>query len=271
MKKKKVDLKKTKDLKMAFVNLEIENNQAWITINKEKSLNALNTVVIDELKEAIEKAEAESVRTIIITGAGGKAFVAGADIAEMKDFNSIQAAAFSESGHLTFKSLEQAKAVTIAMVDGFALGGGFELALSCDLVFATEKSKFGLPEVGLGLIPGFGGTQRLSRTLGLHMAKALTLSGDMVSADFLEKRGLVYKVSESREALLEEVRAYVKRVSQKGPQSVATAKRAIQKGYSLEFSDALKLEQQEFALLFGTKETEEGMSAFVEKRNPEFN
>lgn len=256
---------------MTFINLEIDNGQAWITINKEKSLNALNTQVIKELKEAVEKADAEHVRTIVITGAGGKAFVAGADIAEMKEFTSIQAAAFSESGHMAFKSLEKSKAVTIAMVDGFALGGGFELALSCDVIFATEKSKFGLPEVGLGLIPGFGGTQRLSRSLGLHMAKALTLSGDMVDAKFLESRGVVYKVTSDQEALTEEVRAYAKRISQKGRQAVGTAKKSIQKGYSLEFTDSLKLEQQEFALLFGTKETEEGMSAFVEKRRPAFN
>ncbi len=253
-----------------LVNLEIENNTAWITINKEKSLNALNSEVLKGLRESIETADKEHVRSIVITGAGGKAFVAGADIAEMKDFTSIEATKFSEDGHTIFRSLEKSKAVTIAMVDGFALGGGFELALSCDVVFATDKSKFGLPEVSLGLIPGFGGTQRLSRSLGVHMAKALTLSGDMVDAAFLESKGVVYKTATDRDALLEEVKGYVKRVSQKGPQAVSTAKKTIQKGHSLEFTDALKLEQQDFALLFGTKETEEGMTAFLEKRKPSF-
>lgn len=258
------------DLTNEFVVLKIENKSGWITINNEKSLNALNTEVLKGLKESIEAAEKQHVRTIIITGAGGKAFVAGADIAEMKDFTSMRAAKFAEEGHSVFRSLEKAKAVTIAMIDGFALGGGFELALSCDVVFATKKSKFGLPEVGLGLIPGFGGTQRLSRSLGLHIAKAVILSGDMVDAKFLETQGVVYKVCADREILLEEVTGYAKRILQKGSKAVSTAKHVIQKGHSLEFTDALKFEQQDFALLFGTKESEEGMSAFIEKRKPCF-
>lgn len=253
-----------------FVKVKIENNISWITIEKEKSLNALNTKVLSELSEAVTFSEKEHVRAIVITGSGGKAFVAGADVAEMKDFNSVQASEFTSEGHKVFRALEKSKAVTVAMVDGFALGGGFELALSCDVVFATEKSKFGLPEVSLGLIPGFGGTQRLSRSLGLHLAKALTLSGDMVDAKFLEDKGVVYKTAADRDALTAEVSGYVKRISQKGPQAVSIAKHVVQKGFSLQFDDALKLEQQDFALLFGTTEALEGMTAFLEKRKPDF-
>ncbi len=253
-----------------LVNFEIKNSTAWITINKEESLNTLNSEVLSGLKDSIKEADKKHTRTIVITGAGGKAFVAGADIKEMKEFTSIQATKFSEKGHAVFQSLEKSKAVTIAMVDGFALGGGFELALSCDVIFATNNSKFGLPEVGLGLIPGFGGTQRLSRSLGLHIAKALILSGDIVDARFLESQGIVFKISENKEELLLQVKAYIKRILQKSPQAVSTAKMTIQKGYSLEFMDALKLEQQDFALLFGTKQTQEGMIAFLEKRKPNF-
>lgn len=253
-----------------FVKIKIEEKTSWITIEKEKSLNALNAKVLDELSEAIELSEKEHVRTIVITGSGGKAFVAGADILAMKSFNSVEATNFAEKGHKVFRSLEKARAVTIAMVDGFTLGGGFELALSCDVIFATEQSKFGLPEVSLGLIPGFGGTQRLSRSLGLHLAKALTLSGDMVDAKFLEVRGVVYKSVPDQESLVKEVSSYAKRVSQKGPKAVSVAKQVVQKGHGLKFEDSLKLEQQEFALLFGTKETKEGMDAFLEKRKAVF-
>jgi enoyl-CoA hydratase len=253
-----------------FIKVKIENQISWITIEKEKSLNALNTKVLEELSGAIELSEKERVRSIVITGSGGKAFVAGADISEMKDFNSVEATKFAAEGHRVFRSLEKTKAVTIAMIDGFTLGGGFELALSCDVLFATEKSKFGLPEVSLGLIPGFGGTQRLSRSVGLHLAKALTLSGDMVDAKFLEVRGVVYKTFADRETLMTEVSSYAKRISQKGPKAVSIAKHVVQKGYSLQFEDALKLEQQDFALLFGTPEAQEGMTAFLEKRRPDF-
>jgi enoyl-CoA hydratase len=255
---------------MEYINLNIEGKNATLTINKEKSLNALNRKVLEELNHAIDTARNEEVRVLFIEGAGDKAFVAGADISEMINLKSADAKQFAELGHKVFSKLETSKFVTIARVDGFALGGGFELALACDVVFATEKSKFGLPEVGLGLIPGFGGTQRLSRSVGLHTAKALTLSGDMVSADFLSAKGVVYKVCKDLEEMNAETLSYAKRISTKGPAAVATAKMTIQKGYSLKAPDALILEQQEFALLFGTKEASEGMKAFTEKRKPEF-
>ena len=243
---------------------------ATLTINKEKSLNALNRQVLEEIDHAIDTAANEKVRLLFVEGAGEKAFVAGADISEMLNLKSVEAKKFSELGHKVFKKLESSPFVSVAKVNGFALGGGFELALACDVIFATTSSKFGLPEVGLGLIPGFGGTQRLSRSIGLHAAKALTLSGDMVDAEFLSNKGLIYKVCKDQEELNTESLAFAKRVSSKGPVSVFTAKAAIQKGFDLKQPDALTLEQQEFALLFGTKEASEGMAAFVEKRKPEY-
>jgi len=255
---------------MEFINLNFEGKNATLTINKEKSLNALNKKVLEEFDHAIDTAVKEEIRVLFIEGAGEKAFVAGADISEMLKLKSAEAKQFAELGHKVMSKLEKSKFVTVAKVDGFALGGGFELALACDVIFATEKSKFGLPEVGLGLIPGFGGTQRLSRSIGMHMAKALTLSGDMVDAQFLSSKGLIYRVCKDLEELNSESLGYAKRISTKGPQAVSTAKMAIQKGYSLKIPDALILEQQEFALLFGTKESTEGMKAFTEKRKAEF-
>jgi len=255
---------------MEFINLNIEGKNASLTINKEKSLNALNKKVLEEIDHAIETAANEEVRVLFIEGAGEKAFVAGADISEMVNLKSAEAKKFAELGHKVFSKLESAKFVTIARVDGFALGGGFELALACDVVYATEKSKFGLPEVGLGLIPGFGGTQRLSRSVGIHTAKAITLSGDMVDAQFLHAKGVVYKVCKDLEEMNKETLSYAKRIETKGPAAVSTAKMAIQKGFGLKVSEALILEQQEFALLFGTKEATEGMKAFTEKRKAEF-
>jgi len=255
---------------MDYINLNIEGKHATLTINKEKSLNALNRQVLEEIDHAIDTATNENVNVLFIEGAGDKAFVAGADISEMVNLKSAEAKKFAELGHAVFSKLEHSKFVTVARVDGFALGGGFELALACDVVYATEKSKFGLPEVGLGLIPGFGGTQRLSRSIGLHLAKALTLSGDMVDAQFLSDKGVVYRICKDKDEMLSESLSYAKRVSTKGPDAVATAKMTIQKGYGLKMSEALIVEQQEFALLFGTKESAEGMAAFIEKRKAEF-
>lgn len=255
---------------LEFIIYEKKEKAAFITINKEKSLNALNEKVLEELNFCFDQAVKDNPRLLFISGAGEKAFVAGADISEMKEFNSVEATEFADLGNATFKKIESLKFPVVALVDGFTLGGGFELALSCDFILATKKSKFGLPEVSLGLIPGFGGTQRLSRSLGKHLAKALTLTGDMVSADFLYERNLIYKIFENRDELFAEAEKMTKTISLKGPKAVATAKYAIQAGYDLELKDGIDIEKQEFALLFGTKETKEGLSAFLEKRKPEY-
>ncbi len=256
---------------MNFVKVEtIEDHVQKITIDKEKSLNALNTEVLDELKVLLESEDVKNARLVFIDSAGDKAFVAGADIAEMKAFTSAQAASFSKLGHYVFSLFEHLSAVTISLVDGYTLGGGFELALSTDIILATEKSMFGLPEVSLGLIPGFGGTQRLSRSLGLHLAKYLTLTGEMLSANDLCEKGLVAKVFKTKEDLIKYSDKLKDKVLLKGPYAVKVAKQTIHKGFSLEFKDSLELEKQEFSLLFGTKENQEGVSAFLEKRKPNF-
>lgn len=256
---------------MEFIKTEsLEHQTVKITIVKEKSLNALNKEVLEELNETLKTEAVKKARAVILTGSGGKAFVAGADIAHMKGFSSVAATKFSNLGHSVFSGLEALKAVTIAHVDGFALGGGFELALSNDIILATEKSKFGLPEVSLGLIPGFGGTQRLSRSLGTHFAKALTLTGEMVSAEELCNKGLVFKTFENIESLEEYSLKLISKIVKKGPHAVNVAKQTIQKGQNMGLSEALDLEKQEFSLLFGTKESNEGISAFMEKREPNF-
>ena len=256
---------------MEFIKTKFSNEGVFsITIEKEKSLNALNQQVLTELSETLKTEDVKKARVVTISGSGDKAFVAGADIAEMKDFSSVTATKFSKLGHSVFSGLEALSAVTIAKVDGFALGGGFELALATDIILATEQSRFGLPEVSLGLIPGFGGTQRLSRSVGAHYAKALALTGEMVSAVDLCSKGLVFKTFNTA-AELEEFSAKIcAKIIAKGPHAVQVAKQTIQKGQNMKLNEALDLEKQEFSLLFGTKESKEGVSAFLEKRKPNF-
>jgi len=257
---------------LEFIKIEnISDGVERIFIDKEKSLNALNSQVLNELKEALDDEAIKKARVLLIDSAGDKAFVAGADITEMSEFTSVQAKDFSRLGHEVFSMLEQLRAVTISLVDGYTLGGGFELALSTDMILATKKSLFGLPEVSLGLIPGFGGTQRLSRSLGTHFAKALTLTGEMISAEDLYSRGLIFKTFEIKEELTEYVTKLSSKILLKGPYAVHVAKQTIQKGRTMKSEEALELEQQEFSLLFGTKENKEGVLAFIEKRKPDFN
>jgi enoyl-CoA hydratase len=256
---------------MDFIKVEtIDEGVEKIFIDKEKSLNALNSQVLKELKEALESESVKKARVLFLDSAGDKAFVAGADIAEMNDFTSVQAREFSKLGHQVFLQLESLKAVTISLVNGYALGGGFELALSTDIILATKNSQFGLPEVSLGLIPGFGGTQRLSRSLGTHFAKALTLTGEMVGAEELFSKGLVYKVFDNKDELISFSKKIADKILLKGPYAVYVAKQTIQKGRNMGVKEALELEQQEFSLLFGTKENQEGITAFLEKRKPNF-
>ncbi len=256
---------------MDFVKLNVQGSVANIEISKEKSLNALNRQVLTELSKAIDEIKTSStVRVVTLTGAGEKAFVAGADISEMKDLSKTEAEEFALLGQKVFSSFESLDQVVIAMVNGFALGGGFELALSCDVLFATKNAKFGLPEVGLGLIPGFGGTQRLSRSLGLHMAKTLTLSAEMVDADKMKALGLVFEVFQTKEEMVAAALKFASKVSSKGTQAVASAKAVIEKGFDLDMKAALKAEADSFSKLFQEAEANEGISAFLEKRKPSF-
>jgi enoyl-CoA hydratase len=253
---------------MTFENLLVEaaDGIVTITVNRPKQLNALDQRTLEELGAALEGvAKDRAARAVIVTGAGDKAFVAGADIAAMSKLGPAEAREFAALGHRVFGQLEALPAVTIAAVNGFALGGGCELTLACDLVYASEKARFGQPEVNLGLVPGFGGTQRLTRRVGPMRAKELVLTGDMVDAATAKAIGLCLDVL-APEKLLDHARAKARTVASRGPVAVATAKRLVQQGADLALVDANALERQGFAGLFGGEDAKEGMRAFLEKR-----
>lgn len=252
--------------------LESEHSVWKITINRPESLNALNLQVLSELGEAlrlISEMSFEDAKALIITGSGAKAFVAGADIKEMSTLSKEEAIQFSQKGQSVFRELELIKIPVIAAVNGFALGGGLELALSCDFIFASDNAKMGLPEVSLGLIPGFGGTVRLARAVGLRKARELIFSGDMISAQEALELGLVNKVVPQAE-LLTMVTKRLEGILNKGPVAVAASKRAVQAAWDLDLDQALKMEADEFGELFQSEDTHEGIKAFVEKRKAHF-
>lgn len=252
------------------VKLHIENSVAILTVDRPKALNALNAQTLREIRQAVEQVEQDgSVRALIVTGAGEKAFVAGADIAEMAAMTSEEGRRFSALGHEAMARLESLRIPTIAAVNGFALGGGCELALACDLIYASEKAKLGLPEVGLGVIPGFGGTQRLTRIVGKQRAKELVFTGDMLDAKTAKELGLVLDVI-APEKLMEHCKNVAQKVASKGPLAVSQAKRMIESGSNVDLNSANKMEQQAFGLLFGTHDQKEGMKAFLEKRSPSY-
>lgn len=248
-----------------------ENGIYLLTIDRPKVLNALNTEVLEGLEAKIEELKSKSdLRVIVITGAGEKAFVAGADIAAMKDLSAEDAQAFARKGQSVFSKLEMLNVPIIAAVNGFALGGGFELALACDFIFASENAKFGLPEVTLGLIPGFGGTQRVSRNLGISYATYLTTTGALVGAQELKDRGLVIEVLPQSELLNQVLKVAQGIATKTGRQAVAACKKAIQQGFDQSLEQGLILEAQVFSGLFAGEEAKEGMTAFVEKRPAQF-
>lgn len=255
---------------MEFVRLDIDGAVAVLTIDRPKALNALNRQVLEEMEEAIARVSHDAaLRALIVTGGGEKAFVAGADIGEMQSYTTAQALLFAQLGHRVLGALEALHVPTIAAVNGFALGGGCELALSCDLVYASEKAKLGLPEVTLAVIPGFGGTQRLTRLLGKARAKELIFTGEMIDAAKAKEIGLVLEVLPPAD-LLPHCKKVAATIAKRGPLAVAQAKRVIEHGADLPLKDACELERQAFALLFGTADQREGMKAFLEKRPAEF-
>ncbi len=257
---------------MAYENirLEVEGPQAILKVDRPKALNALNTATLRELEAALrEIAQNEQLRSLIITGAGEKAFVAGADIAEMANLTTAQARQFAGLGHRVLHMVEALSIPTIAAVNGYALGGGCELALCCDLIYASQRAKFGQPEVGLGVIPGFGGTQRLARLVGRARAMELIFTGDAIDAAQAKEIGLVLEVV-SPEKLIDQCRSVAAKIATKGPVAIAQAKRAIQFGIDGDLRSANELERQAFAMLFGTEDQREGMKAFLEKRAPAF-
>jgi enoyl-CoA hydratase len=252
-----------------FISIDRRDGWALVTISRPDALNALNAEVIDELYQAVaEFALDDTVRAVAITGEG-KAFVAGADIAHMRELDPMAALAFATRGAQLGEAIETAEIPYVAAVNGFALGGGCELALACDFIYASTRARLGQPEVKLGVIPGFGGTQRLARRVGVARAKELIFTGDMIDAEQALRIGLVDRVCEP-DALLAEVGDVCQRMVANGPLAVAAAKRAIHLGQSMTLGHGVELELQMFASLFATRDQREGMAAFLDKRAPEF-
>ena len=245
---------------------EIQNGIAIVTISRPQAMNALNTRFFAEMDNLIESLSKNSdVKVLILTG-DGKAFVAGADIAEMVDMNSEQGTAFSKVGQNTFSSLEKLNMPVIAAVNGFALGGGCELVMACDIRIASTFAKFGQPEVNLGLIPGYAATQRLARLVGLSNALYLLYTADMIPADEALRIGLVQKVVEADQLMTEAI-AIATKIASKGPNAVKKIKKVTREGLLTDFCSGSELESKEFGSLFGN-EGAEGMRAFLEKRKP---
>lgn len=252
-----------------FVEVTREDSVATLTINRPDKLNALSREVLSDLRAAIEDIGGDSsLRAAIITGTG-KAFVAGADIAAMKSMTEEEGRAFGALGHGVFDAIQRLRFAVIAAVNGFALGGGCELALACDFIYASSKAKFGQPEVGLGIVPGFGGTQRLPRRVGTAMAKELIVTGRMINADEAFRIGLVNAVV-APEELMARARQTASEIASNGPLAVATAKRLIDQGIHLSLAEAGALEQEAFGACFGSEDQSEGMAAFLEKRGASF-
>jgi enoyl-CoA hydratase len=252
------------------VLIDSDGGVTTLTVNRPRALNALDAATLRALSEALSGAALSSgLRCLILTGAGDKAFVAGADITAMAQLTQRQARDFAELGHALGDALEALSVPVIAAVNGFALGGGCELALACDFIYAARTAKFGQPEVNLGVIPGFGGTQRLPRRIGIARARELIYTGELISAEEALRIGLVNRVFEPAE-LLPRTRAAAAVIASKGPLAVADAKRALRRGADIPLAAAHELERQLFAGLFASEDQREGMAAFTEKRAPIF-
>jgi enoyl-CoA hydratase len=251
------------------VKYEVGEGIATITINRPAVLNALNVQVLEELLGAIGLASGDdAVRVVILTGEG-RSFVAGADIAQMQGFTTLEGLRFGDLGHAVMQGFETMDKPVIAAVNGFALGGGTEISLGCDFIYASTKARFGQPEVNLGIIPGFGGTQRLARTVGMNKARELIYTGAVIDAEEARRIGLVSEVF-APEELMDKVRERARTLLGKGPLALAAAKRVMNKGVDLPLDSALEFEKQAFSALFGTEDQTEGMGAFVEKRTAAF-
>lgn len=254
----------------APVRLERDGALATITINRPKALNALSRVVLEALEACVvEVASDDEIRCLIITGSGSKSFVAGADIAEMSDMGPAGARAFAALGHRVLGAIEALPIPVIAAVNGYCLGGGCELSLACDMVYASANARFGQPEVKLGLMPGFGGTQRLTRRVGRMRATELVCTGRQVKAPEALAMGLCLAVFPS-EDLMAEVQRVARSITSHGPVAVRASKAAIAHGCDAPLAVANVLEQEAFAVLFDTADAKEGLSAFLEKRPAAF-
>lgn len=258
---------------MSYKNLlvEFKNRTALVTLNRPDKLNALNGETLVEIRQVFEELQKnDSIYVIIITGSGEKAFVAGADISEINKLNMIEGKKFAEFGQAVFALIENFDKPVIAAVNGFALGGGCELALSCHIRFASENAKFGQPEVNLGIIPGYGGTQRLTRLINSGRAMEMILTGDMVDANEALRLGLVNKVFSQTE-LLSKAIDMAEKIASKGQQAIRLAIKAVKVVDQVSLRDGQNIEASLFALCCGTEDFKEGTSAFLEKRKPSFN
>lgn len=253
---------------MALIELKIVERTAFITFNRPEALNALSKEVIAEFRKTVSSlTDRKDLSVIVLTGAGEKAFIAGADIKQMSELTPLEASEFSKQGQAVLAMLERAPQVVIAAVNGFALGGGCEFAMGCDLIYASENAKFGQPEVGLGIPAGFGGTQRLTRLVGPMKAREMLLLGNMISAAEAERIGLVAKVFPQSD-LINEVTKIAAAIAEKGPEAVTRTKSLIRKGMDIPLMQACALERDNFAVCFGSANQKEGMAAFIEKRKP---
>lgn len=257
-------------MELKNIIFEKEAKIALVTINRPKALNALNSETLQELDYIIDKiGEDQEILAVVITGAGEKAFVAGADISEMKGFTGIEGRKFGILGNKVFRKLETLDKPVIAALNGFTLGGGCELSMACDIRMASNKAKFGQPEVGLGITPGFGGTQRLARLVGMGMAKELIYTGKIIDANEALRIGLVNRIVEP-ECLVAEAKALASTISRNAPVAVKLCKEAINRGMQCDIDTALQYEAEVFGQCFSTEDQKEGMSAFIEKREKSF-
>jgi len=266
------DSEQTGRQKMEYKNISLafEGEIGILMINRPKSLNALNIETLKDIQMGIQEVkEHPEVKVLILTGAGEKAFVAGADITEMKGMNSLQAVQFSKLGHLTLRMIQDLDRPVIAAVNGFALGGGTEIALACDFIYASENARFGLPEVTLGIFPGFGGTQRLPRLIGKGKAKELILTGKTISAEEASQMGIVNRVF-PQDSLMGETKKVATQIVANGAIGVRLAKMVMDTGFNMDLEEACTLESYAFGIGFATEDQKEGMTAFVEKRKPNF-
>ncbi len=253
---------------MEFILYEQKGAYGIITINREKALNALNSTVLDELDKTLDAVNLEEVRCLILTGAGQKSFVAGADIGEMSSLTKAEGEAFGKKGNDVFRKLETFPIPVIAAVNGFALGGGCEISMSCDIRICSDNAVFGQPEVGLGITPGFGGTQRLARLVGAGMAKQLIYTARNIKADEAYRIGLVNAVY-TQEELMPAAEKMAATIAKNAPIAVRNCKKAINEGLDVDMDQAIVIEEKLFGDCFESYDQKEGMAAFLEKRKVE--
>ena len=250
---------------MEFITYEVEGQVGLITINRPKALNALNSAVLEELDATLDAVDLNEVRALILTGAGDKSYVAGADIGEMSTLTKAEGEAFGKKGNDVFRKLETFPIPVIAAVNGFALGGGCEISMSCDIRICSDNAVFGQPEVGLGITPGFGGTQRLARIVGVGMAKQMIYTARNIKADEALRIGLVNAVY-TQEELLPAAKKMAAGIAKNAPIAVRNCKKAINDGLQVDMDAAIVIEEKLFGDCFETHDQKEGMSAFLEKR-----